>query len=793
MSIITFLLFLLFTSRLTTSPVIGETQRPVPPLAGKAFDSTGEVLKTYIIHVHPNLEYTPSDDPDELEKWHKSFLPSNVPGSGESRLVYSYSNVINGFAARLTEGELAEMKKKVGFLHAHPDQLIPLQTTHTPDFLGLRRDSPGFWSDAKFGEGVIVGVLDTGILPTHPSFDDNEMPPPPARWKGFCEFGATECNNKLIGARTFTRGMYAMKGLEYADAALQAPYDGEGHGTHTAGTATGTFVEKASVAGQAAGTAAGMAPFAHLAVYKVCGAAGCPSSDILAGLDSAIKDGVDVVSLSLGGSSVPFYNDAVAIGTFSAMEKGIFPSCAAGNSGPTSGSLSNEAPWILTVGASTMDRAVRTTVELGNGATFDGESLYQPSDFLSTLVPLANTKLRSGDLASQLGEVQTASLPLVYPGLLGGTKAALCLSGSLNNIDVQGKVVVCDDGQISRVDKGMTIKKAGGAAMIVASTRAEGFTILDDIHVLPASHISYADGLKIKSYINSASAPMASITFKGTVIGTSPAPAVAYFSSRGPNMADRNILKPDIVGPGVNVLAAWPIEVGPPGAASMFNVISGTSMATPHLSGIAALLKRSHPDWSPAAIKSAIMTTADLTANDGSMIPDQNLDQASFFAVGAGHVNPLRADKPGLIYDINSDDYIAYLCGLTYTDRQVSAVVRRSVKCSSIRSISGSELNYASFMVILNARNGYKLEVTRTVKNVGAARSVYKAQITSPRGVSVAVKPTQLSFSKVNEEARFTVTFSSDGRSKGYMEGFLTWFSSDGSISVNSPLMVSVQ
>nr|XP_019703028.1 subtilisin-like protease SBT1.7 [Elaeis guineensis] len=782
---ITLLLFLLFTSRLT-SPVIGETQRAVP-LAGKALDSTGEVLKTYIIHVHPNLDSTSSDDPDELEKWHKSFLPSNLRGSGESRLVYSYSNVINGFAARLTDGELADMKKKVGFLHAHPDQLIPLQTTHTPDFLGLRRASRGFWSDAKFGKGVIVGVLDTGILPTHPSFDDNEMPPPPARWKGFCEFNATECNKKLIGARTFTRGMNAMKGVEYADAGLRAPYDGNGHGTHTASTATGTCVENANVAGQAAGTAAGMAPSAHLAVYKVCGAAGCPSSDILAGLDSAIKDGVDIVSLSLGGSSVPFYNDAVAIGTFSAMEKGIFPSCAAGNSGPTYGSLSNEAPWILTVGASTMDRAVRTTVELGNGATFDGESLYQPSDFLSTLVPLAKTKLR------KLGEFRTASLPLVFPGSQGGTEAALCLPGSLNNIDVEGKVVVCDDGQISRVDKGVTVKQAGGAAMIIASTRAEGFTILDDIHVLRASHISYADGLKIKSYINSASNPMASITFKGTVIGTSPAPAVAYFSSRGPNVADRNILKPDIVGPGVNVLAAWPVEVGPPGAASMFNIISGTSMATPHLSGIAALLKASHPDWSPAAIKSAIMTTADLTANDGRMIPDQNLDQANFFAVGAGHVHPSRADKPGLIYDIKSDDYIAYLCGLKYTDQQVSAVVRRLVHCSSIKSISGSELNYPSFMVILNARNGYKLKVARTVKNVGAARSVYKAKITSPRGVSVAVKPTQLSFSKVNEEARFTVTFSSDGRSKGYMEGFLTWVSSDGSTSVNSPVMVAVQ
>ncbi|XP_038977042.1 subtilisin-like protease [Phoenix dactylifera] len=535
------------------------------------------------------------------------------------------------------------------------------------------------------------------------------------------------------------------------------------------------FVGNANALGQATGTAAGMAPYAHLAVYKVCTELGCFTSDMLAGLDNAIKDGVDVLSLSLGGYSLPFFDDGIAIGAFRAVEKGIFVSCAAGNEGPFNATVSNEAPWMLTVGASTIDREIRATVKLGNGVELIGQSAYQPSDFLP------------------------ADLPLVYPGLHGGSRAAVCKSGSLKDIDVKGKVVVCDaDADVGRVNQGRTVKSAGGAAMILANKEASGFTTMSDTHVLPAAHVSYSEGLKMKSYISSASAPTASIAFHGTLIGTFPAPAVASLSARGPSRADPNILKPDIVGPGVNILAAWPFLVGPSGnGAAAFNIISGTSMATPHLSGIAALLKSTHPGWSPAAIKLAIMTTADLTANDSEPIRDQNMDVADFYAVGSGHVNPSRAANPGLIYDIDAGDYIAYLCGLRYTDEQVSAVVSRAIKCSSIESVSGAELNYPSFTVFLNAENNYKLTVTRTVTNVGAPRSTYGVRVKSPTGVSVAVEPKRLSFSKANETARYSVTFSSSSGSRssisdGAEKGLLTWVSSDKITRVDSPIMVSI-
>ncbi|XP_010942947.1 subtilisin-like protease 4 [Elaeis guineensis] len=728
-----------------------------------------EKHKTYIVHVHPKLASSSPEKPRELEEWYKSFLPSAMLSSGEfkSRLIYSYSSVISGFAARLTDEELADVKKKAGFVHAYPDRLVRLQTTHTPQFLGLQHNyTTGFWKDSNFGKGVIVGVLDTGVLPSHPSFDDEGMPPPPEKWKGSCEFTASSCNNKLIGAKRFAKGASAMHGF-YGGMKQDEPFDDDGHGTHTAATAAGMFVDNADVLGQAAGTAVGMAPYAHLAVYKVCNSEGCTTSDILAGLDSAVEDGVDVLSLSISGGSYPFYDDGIAIGSFRAIENGIFVSCAAGNSGPFASTLSNEAPWILTVGAGTMDRSIRSVVELGNGDQFVGEALYQSNNVI-------------------------ANLPLVYPGFLAGSQAATCKNESLASVDVKGKVVLCDTGEITRVAKGENVKSAGGAAMILANSEAAGFTTLSDIHVLPASHVSYADGLKIKSYIKSASNPTTSIAFEGTVLGTSPAPMVGYFSSRGPNQADPNILKPDIIGPGVNVLAAWPFPVGTSGAAASFNIISGTSMATPHLSGIAALLKSAHPDWSPAAIKSAIMTTADRTANDGKLIRDQSMEVADFYAVGSGHVNPTKANEPGLVYDMDSDDYIAYLCGLQYTDEEVSIIVGHAIECSGIESISGAELNYPSFVVFLSAENEYKMKVTRTVTNVGAPGSEYAVNVTPPSGVLVTVEPKKLSFSEVNEKAQYTVTFSGKGKGEGTERGFLTWVSSAQNTSVTGPITVSV-
>ncbi|KAM7260083.1 hypothetical protein ACFE04_015824 [Oxalis oulophora] len=480
-------------------------------------------------------------------------------------------------------------------------------------------------------------------------------------------------------------------------------------------------------------------------------------------MDAAIDDGVDVLSLSLGGESVPFYEDGIAIGAFSAIQKGIFVSCAAGNSGPNYGTLSNEAPWILTVGASSIDRTIKAVAQLGNEDEYEGESLFQPKDFPSTL------------------------LPLVYAGANGNQTTAWCTAGSLQGVDVKGKVVLCErGGGVGRVAKGQEVLDNGGAAMILMNDEINAFSTLADAHVLPATHVSYAYGVSIQEYINKTSSPTSTILFKGTAIGDKSAPAVTSFSSRGPSLASTGILKPDIVGPGVSILAAWPVSVeNKTGTDATFNIISGTSMATPHLSGIAALLKSSHPDWSPAAIKSAMMTTADTLNLGGEPIVDEKETTADFFATGAGHVNPTKANDPGLIYDLQPDDYIPYLCGLGYSDSDIETIIGHAITCSSVTSITEAQLNYPSFSVILGST---PQTYTRTVTNVGLAGSSYQVAVAAPKGVNVTASPTEFALGEDGKE-EITVTFSQIGTSTDlFAEGALYMISADH--TVRAPIVV---
>ncbi|KAL6979662.1 hypothetical protein U1Q18_021318 [Sarracenia purpurea var. burkii] len=713
------------------------------------------ILETYIVHVKlPERQVFSA--PEDVTKRYQSFFPASAESSDEptSRVVHSYRNVVSGFAARLSPEEVKAMEKVDGFVSARPQRVLQLHTTHSPRFLGLQKKSLGFWSRSDYGKGMIIGVLDTGITPDHPSFSDEGMPPPPAKWKGKCEFKGAACNNKLIGARNFVSGTTG------------PPVDEDGHGTHTSSTASGNFVENANVFGEANGTAVGIAPLSHLAIYRVCSESGCTEADILAAMDAAVEDGVDILSLSLGGGSTPFYQDSIAAGAFGAMKKGIFVSCSAGNEGPFHASLSNEAPWILTVGASTIDRSIRSTAVLGNREEYEGESLFQPSDFPSTL------------------------LPLFYAGT-NQTDAANCVPGSLNTTDVKGKVVLCMRGAgIERIAKGQTVKDAGGAAMILMNQKQDGFSTIADAHVLPAAHVSYAAGVRIKEYIKSAATPKAAILFKGTIIGSKSAPMVTSFSSRGPSVASPGILKPDIIGPGVSILAAWDVSVeNKTDTISTFNIISGTSMSCPHLSGVAALIKSSHPDWSPAAIKSAIMTTAYRRNLNGKPIFDERLRPANIFATGSGHVDPSKANSPGLIYDLKPDDYIPYLCGLNYTDKDIGLITSQTVNCSEVLIIPEAQLNYPSFSIALGSADQ---TYTRTVTNVGRANSTYESAVAAPPGVNVTLNPAALRFSEKKKEMTYQVTFSRLATipNASFVQGILSWTSTDHRHTVSSPISV---
>jgi subtilisin family serine protease len=464
--------------------------------------------------------------------------------------------------------------------------------------------------------------------------------------------------------------------------------------------------------------------------------------------------------MSLGARSVPFHKDPLAIGTFAAMEKGIFVSIAAGNSGPSESSLKNDAPWVLTVGASTMDRSIRSTVQLGSDDYFHGESLYLPSD-------------------------SHVFYPLVYAGASGKPFAEFCDNGTMDGFDVKGKIVLCESGgNGSAIMKGAVVQSAGGAGMILMNEFEMGHNTFPEPHVLPASQVDYAAGSAMKSYINSTANPVARISFEGTILGTTPAPSIVFFSSRGPSLQVPGILKPDITGPGVNVLAAWPpYPVALPSPPFLpgptFNFLSGTSMSTPHLAGIAAAIKSKHPDWSPAVIKSAMMTTADINDRSGKSILDEQYNTASFFATGAGHVNPVKAADPGLVYDITPEEYVGHLCGM-YTSKEVTVIARRPINCSNVAVIDDLQLNYPSITVKFPTpwNTTTPIVIQRKVKNVGAVPSVYYAAVDMQDGpVTVDVYPRELEFTEANQEKIFSVVVWSTTGGAKIGQGALRWVS----------------
>ncbi|KAK8936922.1 Subtilisin-like protease [Platanthera zijinensis] len=718
--------------------------------------------QVFIVHVQCPKGSTGLLTNEELNEWYFSYLPNTTLDSGEPRMIHTYAYVISGFAARLTAEEATALESMDGFVFAYPEKNQPLHTTYTPDFLGLNKFN-GLWEHSSQGEGVIVAVLDTGIIPNHPSFANTlNLLEPPLKWRGRCDLpaGSGTCNNKLVGAQHFI-----------VPRSSNTPIDTKGHGTHVAGIAVGSPVYNANVSDLARGTASGMAPSAHLAVYKVCRGKECPDSFSLKGIEKAIMDGVDIIQIS-NGAPREFLSSGNIKGSFRALEKGILTICSAGNKGPTPSLLSNDAPWILTVGAASNGRRNTAVLKLGNGMVFNGESSYQPDP--SDIV----------------------DVPLIYPGVNPTQENLSCQNGSMAGFNVTGKLVLCGRGYTDPEEKSKVVKEAGGAGIILLNQVWDGDTLWSYSFVIPGIHVTHKDALKIIGYFTPETNPTASITFKGTEFGIRPYPSVAAFSSRGPSLYTGAILKPDVIAPGVDILSAWPFDAEDGSAKSdAFNFKSGTSMAAPHVSGIAALLKKVHPDWSPAMIKSAIMTTSYTGDRDKNRITDDasnNRAPANAFAIGAGHVNPSAAEHPGLVYDTRLEDYVPYLCGLKGMNTFKVIIITNGAGTCSNKKMAAEELNYPSIMVSLGSGTNNKT-IRRTVTNVGKANSIYNVTIINPKGVTVDVNPRKLQFASVGEEKSFTVEISLTGspptRGEDVWEGRLIWVS--GMYRVTSPIVIT--
>ncbi|RID44028.1 hypothetical protein BRARA_I00854 [Brassica rapa] len=747
---------------------------------GSFHESDGAQQGTYIVHMAKSQ--MPSSF-DQHSLWYESSLKS---ASESAEMLYTYNSAIHGFATRLTPEEADSLMTQPGVISVQPEQQYELHTTRTPLFLGLDVHNAGLFPETGAASDVVIGVLDSGVWPESKSFSDEGYGPVPTTWKGECEAGtnftASHCNRKLIGARFFVRGYEGEYGLVDESKESRSPRDDDGHGTHTASTAAGSVVEGANLLGFANGTARGIAYRARVAVYKVCWKKDCYISDILAGIDKAIADNVNILSISLGSiNKATDYTDHITIGAFAAMERGIFVSCSAGNFGPSPFSLRNEAPWITTVGAGTIDRDFPALALLGNGENYTGASLFKGEALPAKLLPFVHARKASNN----------------------ATYGKYCYPGTLIPERVKGKIVMCEEGGNDNVEKGEVVKAAGGLGMIIANRPNYGEELQAYAFLLPAANVGLKAGDIIRQYVITDPNPTASIVIQGTAVNVQPSPVLAAFSSRGPNSITPNILKPDLIAPGVNILAAWTGALGPSGLASdtrrvEFNIISGTSMSCPHVSGLAALLKSVHPEWSPAAIRSALMTTAYSTYKDGQPLLDiATVKPSTPFGHGAGHVSPAMAISPGLIYDLTTEDYIDFLCALKYNQSQIIKVSRGDYTCDPSKTYSVADLNYPSFAVNVDKSDTYKY--TRTVTNVGGAGSYSVKVISETTEVKISVEPAVLTFKEVNEKKSYEVTFTvnsskpprfSSFRPSGFNSfGSIEW--SDGKHVVASPVAIS--
>jgi subtilisin family serine protease len=742
--------------------------------------ATGSPVRStvYIVHMAHNVSHNDVMAKGawytELMQGAKDVHPDGTEGS--KCMHHVYEKVFNGFSARMTPKQAEYMKRVPGVLAVYPNRMHKASTTHTPEFLGLTATTARLWNESRLGEDVIIGVIDSGIWPERASFSDVNMGPIPARWKGGCDpgvaFNVSLCNNKLIGARYFYLGNEADYGPINDTVEYLSARDWNGHGTHCASTAAGRMVAPAfAYDNLAPGTAAGMAPKARIAVYKALwrDAGQGATDDIVAAIDKAVIDGVDIISFSVSGFSTgsPLSDDPFAIAAYNAMKQGIFFSAAAGNDGPEVFTIHHSAPWVTTVGATTQDRAIDSSVELGDGKLLSGRSVFDGR-----------------------GANGNDSYPLIYAGdaAISTTdpfNASICLSSEyLNPTLIAGKLVLCDaHPDASPFD---IVVNGGAAGLILANTLPgdEGLQLPGSTGAIPVTLVGTAARTAILAYYIAAAAPIARVLPAKTVLGVKPAPMVAKFSARGPLAvsSDGQWMKPDIAAPGVDILAAGIRN-------EQFAFMSGTSMACPHISGLAALLKSVHPNWSPAAIKSALMTTATTQDNTGKTITAaERSNTASPWEFGSGLTLPELAINPGLVYDMGPQDYFHFLCALSYTTEQIAVYEPMPFTCPPQQRIE--DLNLPSFVAVFPLANKTPITFQRFLTSVSSGIATYTATVVPPEGFAVTVDPPTLSFSPTERIQRFVLTVTSVNAAvaaPAFSVGTIAW--SDGVHVVRSPVM----
>lgn len=736
---------------------------------------------------------------------------------GENYLkLYGYHYLINGFAILITPQQADKLSRRREVANVVLDFSVRTATTHTPEFLGLPQ---GAWyqeGGPEFaGKGIVIGIIDTGIDPTHPSFSDvlsGTDYPVPAHFSGVCEvtndFPSGSCNKKLVGARHFAASAIT-RGIFNASQDHASPFDGDGHGTHTASIAAGNHGVPVNVSGNHFGNASGMAPHAHIAVYKALYKSfGGFAADVVAAIDQAAQDGVDIISLSITPNRRPpgvaiFFNP-LDMALLSAVKAGIFVVQAAGNTGPSPKSVSSFSPWIFSVGASAHDRVYNNSIVLGNNVTISGVGLAPGTDGDSMYTLITATHALRNDSERDnnfyLGECQDPSY--------------------MNQNLIKGKILICSYSiryllGLSSVKQALVTAKNVSAAGIIfyMDPFVLGFQLNPTPMDIPGFIIPFPDDSKaILQYYNASlvrDTVSNSIVKFGAVakilggldaIYSNSAPKVMYYSARGPDpednslLANADILKPNIIAPGNFIWGAWS-SLGtdsPEFKGENFAMISGTSMSAPHIAGLAALIKQKFPSFSPASIASALSTTATFYDKHGGPImaqraytnPDSIESPATPFDMGSGFVNATAALDPGLIFDAGYDDYISFLCGI---NGSTPVVLNYTGNNCGVSNISGADLNLPSITVALLNRSR---TITRRLTNI-ASDEVYSISFSAPFAVSLSATPTRFSIAR-GETQNLTLVLNATMNSSSASFGRIGIYGSRGHVSM-IPLSVIVK
>jgi subtilisin family serine protease len=628
-----------------------------------------------------------------------------------------YRYALNGVALAMSAGEAGKVSRMSGVKQVTPERLYQLQTDVGPAWIG----APGIWDGSATGapgtkgEGVVIGVIDTGVNHDHPSFadvggDGYNHTNPRGTFFGLCDpvTGLPFCNDKLIGVWDFTG---------------TTPEDDNLHGSHTASTTAGNVVTAVIQAPTMTLTrnVSGVAPHANLITYKACDTAsgGCRGISLGLAIDQATADGVDVINFSIGGGSSDPWADSNAIGFLGARDAGIFVSASAGNSGPgaeTIGSPSN-APWLMSVAASTHNRKfVNSLVNMSGG------SGAAPAN-------IAGKSVTSGYGPARVVYAGDYGYPLCGDGPADAATGKAAINpftpGTFN-----GEIVICDRGTYGRVEKGENVKEGGAGGMILANDAANGDSLISDGHALPAVHISYANGNVLKNWVANGDGHTGTIT--GTITDTNAAngDAMASFSSRGPDKSVPGVLKPDVTAPGVDILAAFNTlgNTGQIGGVE-WGVISGTSMSSPHSAGAAALVRAVHRDWTPAEVQSALMTTSVTNGvNVGGKV-------ATPFDRGAGRIDLTQAGRAGLVLDETVPNYEA---------------------ANPAGGGNPTTLNTAS---LANEDCRGMCTWTRVVTNALNSSASWTAKTSGPKGVRLTVSPSKFTLAP---GASQTITVTAD-------------------------------